>query len=182
VPHRATAPAIAAARIAWGLRREKPPLDESAKCANITGTSHLELQYMDREMHSTNYTNTVILPSPDCKSSEAAIPNKHGSIAQMQFDRVQHAPYTLTSDEVITQVVAARKDIPEDELDLFRAEYFSKGQACLRASPLVKTFGWAVHHNADARIALIDPASPEFAELTQDANIKQVNGMRNKRA
>ena len=33
-----------------------------------------------------------------------------------------------------------------------------------------------------SKIALIDPASARFAELSHDASIKQVTGMRNKRA
>ena len=100
----------------------------------------------------------------------------------MLYERIADAPYTLESDDLLSTVAALRKEIPIDEHALFRAEFFSKGQACLRASPLVKSFGWAVHHNSDAKIALIDPASARFAELSHDASIKQVTGMRNKRA
>ncbi|MDG1077492.1 MAG: DUF6157 family protein [Planktotalea sp.] len=91
-------------------------------------------------------------------------------------------PYTLESDDLLSTVAAVRKDIPEDEHTLFRAESFLRGQACLRASPLVKTFGWAIHHESAAKIALIDPTSVHFSEISSNLSIKHVTGMRNKRA
>ena len=90
--------------------------------------------------------------------------------------------YTLESDDLLSTVAAVRKDIPEDEHTLFRAESFLRGQACLRASPLVKTFGWAIHHESAAKIALIDPTSAHFSEISSNLSIKHVTGMRNKRA
>ena len=133
-------------------------------------------------MHSTNYTDTLILPAEDCRVDHATIPNKEGSVALMLYERIADAPYQLESDDLLSTVAALRKDIPEEEHAEFRAEYFSKGQACLRASPLVKSFGWAVHHDSNARIALVDPASATFEQLSKDRSIKQVQGMRNKRA
>ena len=91
-------------------------------------------------------------------------------------------PHALESDDLLSTFAAVRKDIPEDEHTLFRAEYFSKGQACMRASPLVKTFGWAIHHESAAKIALIDPTSAHFSEISNNLSIKHVTGMRNKRA
>lgn len=133
-------------------------------------------------MHSTNYTDTLILPSDDCRTDVALEPPKEGSVGKMLFDRITAAPYSLSSDDLLSTVAALRKEIPEDEHTLFRAEYFSKGQACLRASTLVKSFGWAVHHNSDAKIALVDPASERFEELLADARQTKVKGMRNSRA
>ncbi len=171
------APVNSDARLAWGFAHEKHPVDLFARCENIEGTSARE-----PAMHSTNYTDTLILPSEDCRVDVATVPEKEGSVAQMLYERIAHEPYSLQSDDLLSTVAAVRKDIPEEEHDLFRAQYFSKGQACLRASPLVKSFGWAVHHDKDARIALVDPNSARFQELSQDASIKQVTGMRNKRA
>ena len=53
----------------------------------------------------------------------------------MQYDRLSAAPYAMTSDELIIAVLATRKDIPESDWPAFQAEYFSKGQPCLRVSP-----------------------------------------------
>ena len=90
--------------------------------------------------------------------------------------------YALESDDLLSTVAAVRKGIPEDEHTLFHAEYFSKGQACMRASQLAKTFGWAIHHDRAAKIALIDPRSAHFSEISNNLSIKHVTGMRNKRA
>lgn len=132
--------------------------------------------------HSTNYINALILPAPDCPAATAGIPAKPGSIAALQYHYIRDAPYVHTSDDVISAVQAARKNIPEDEIDDFRTVYFSKGQPCMRASPLTKTLGWAIHHDANARVALVDPASGRFAELVADPAIKTYPAMRNKRA
>lgn len=78
-------------------------------------------------------------------------------------------------------VAALRKGVEEEDLASFRAAYFSKGQACLRASPLTKTHGWAVHANVDGYIALLSPDSDEFARLQQDENVKKTKGMKSKR-
>jgi Family of unknown function (DUF6157) len=63
-----------------------------------------------------------------------------------------------------------------------RAVFFSKGQACLRASPLVKQYGWGVHHDAKGRVALIAAESPEYAALSASHRLTRVPGMRSSRA
>ena len=83
----------------------------------------------------------------------------------MQYDMLVDAPYAMTSDELIVAVLATRKDIPKDEWPAFRSEYFSKGQPCLRVSPLVKTMGWA-----------------KYRDLVGDDDVRKIHGMRNKRA
>jgi hypothetical protein len=133
-------------------------------------------------MHSTNYFNTLILPSPDCRADTACVPVKPGSVGRMQYEMLNDNPIELTSDDLIVAVQCRRKDIPESEWDDFRAEYFSRGQACLRASPLVKSFGWALYHDAEGRVMLVDPASAEFARLESDPEVAKIAGMRNKRA
>jgi hypothetical protein len=133
-------------------------------------------------MHSTNYQNTLILPSPDCPATGAALPRKPGSIAAMQHERMAAAPYGLTSDELLFGIHADRQGIPADERAQERDRYFSKGQACLRASPLVKTLGWALHHDGKGRVALVDPAGAAFADLAGDPSVTKLSGMRSKRA
>lgn len=133
-------------------------------------------------MHTTNYRDTLILPSPDCGADSAVAPGKPGSIAALQHDRLAAQPYGLTSDELLFGVHADRQAIAQTDRAAAREAYFSKGQACLRASPLVKTFGWALHHDADGRVALVDPASAHFAELLDREGITKLAGMRSKRA
>jgi hypothetical protein len=134
------------------------------------------------KVHSTNYADVLITPSPDSKATLGPVVPKSGSIGAMQYDRLSAGPYAMTSDELIIAVLATRKDIPESDWPAFQAEYFSKGQPCLRVSPLVKTMGWALHHDSESRVALVDVASARFAALMADDSIRKIHGMRNKRA
>lgn len=133
-------------------------------------------------MHTTNYKNTLILPSEDCKSSGPVRPVKEGTVAFQQFEMLHTAPYHHTSDDIISTVQAKRKDIADAEYAAFRSAYFSKGQACFRASPLVKTHGWAIHHDADEKVAILDPGSHACQALLDTPDIKVTYGMRNARA
>lgn len=132
-------------------------------------------------MHSTNYSETLILPSPDCAAEAAKAPDKPGTIASMQHARLAEAPYSLTSDDLLFGIHAERNGIGETELVEARVAFFSKGQACLRASPLVKSFGWALHHDGQGRVALVDPGSVTFAALKSRDGVTKLVGMRSKR-
>lgn len=131
-------------------------------------------------MHTTGYFDTLIAPSEDC-AAVAKVPAKPESVAGLQYGMLSDA-YVLTGDELLVAVTGLRREVPRDEWDALHNELFSKGQPCLRASPLVKTHGWAVHYDAQGRIALVDPTSDRFAALSADAGIKQLRGMRSKRA
>jgi hypothetical protein len=132
-------------------------------------------------MHTTNYRDTLILPSPDCAARSATAPAKPDSVAALQHARLAANPYSLTSDDVVFGVHADRKGIAPHERGEARMAFFAKGQPCLRASPLVKTFGWALHHDGQGRVSLVDPASAQFAELNGRSEITKLHGMRSKR-
>lgn len=133
-------------------------------------------------MHTTNYFNTLIEISEDSPTRVGRVPEKPGTVAAMQYERVAAAPYKLTSDDLIFGIHADRAEIPEDERDMARSQFFSRGQACLRASPLVKTHGWGVHHDSDGRVALVAAGSNAYAALQADPAVTKVLGMRAKRA
>lgn len=111
----------------------------------------------------------------------AKLPAKVRSVAALQYEMLSDA-YAMTGDELLLAVTGVRRDVPRDEWDALHIELFSKDQPCLRVSPLVKTHGWAVHYDAQGRIAMVDPSSQRFAELSTDAGITQLGGMRSKRA
>ena len=71
---------------------------------------------------------------------------------------------------------------PETELSRLRAEYFARPRACLRASPLPKTFGWGLHYDADGWITLHAVDSPEYAQLSIEPSLTQLCAMRSSRA
>ena len=129
--------------------------------------------------HSTNYFDTLIEVSPDSGAVEARVPRKAGSVAAMQYEMVSGAPYQHTSDDVIFAVHASRKGIAPTAAA--RAAFFSRGQACFRASPLVKTHGFGVHSDAKGRIALYGVETAQYQDLKADPDVIKVAGMRSKR-
>ena len=134
------------------------------------------------KVHTTNYFDSFIHVSADCGAAAGTVPPKPDSVAGLQYRLIHDAPHTMTSDDLLVAVTAARRDVPADEQDALRAEIFSKGQPCLRASPLVKTYGWGVHHDAQGRIALVGRETAEYAAHAGDPALAQVPGMRSRRA
>lgn len=133
-------------------------------------------------MHTTNYRETFITVSPDTKAEVGTVPAKEGSIAQLQHGLLAATPYALTSDDLLFEVHALRNGVAEADRAEARTVFFSKPQACLRASPLVKQFGWGLHHDAEGRVALIGMESDDYRALGQRADVKSVPGIRSKRA
>lgn len=135
---------------------------------------------LEQDMHSTNYTNTLICPADDCEVV-AKIPEKPGSVAALQYRLLIDNAYALTSDDVLCAVAAKRKGLDCTDMDQFRAAFFSKGQPCFRASPLTKTHGWAVHSDENGYVALLSPVEPRFTELCRNTQVLKVKALRNKR-
>ncbi len=133
------------------------------------------------KQHSTNYYNTLITVAEDCKTKEAiAPPAKEGklTVANLQYDMLMENSGDMTSDDLIFNVHAIRKDFIEQELETERANFYSKGQACLRTSPLAKTYGWAIYHDAEGKIKLLDPNTDEYRRLMEDDGINKVPAMK----
>lgn len=126
-------------------------------------------------MHSTNYTNTLITPAPDSDLAQARLPAKEGSIADLQFRLLTAQPYQLTSDDLLFKVAKLRKTASD------REAFFARPQACLRASPLAKSHGFALHHDSQSRLALVPVESDGFAALMADGSVAKTPAMRSKR-
>ncbi|NIJ22322.1 hypothetical protein FHS95_004037 [Sphingomonas naasensis] len=125
-------------------------------------------------MHSTNYRDTLITVSADCPVPGGTIPEKPGTIATVQHGLLA-TPYAMTSDDLLYATHRARGGGKR------REEFFATPQACLRASPLVKQFGWGIHHDGEGRIALLDSQGADYRRLLDDASVKKTPGMRSKR-
>jgi hypothetical protein len=135
-------------------------------------------------MHTTNYFNTFIEIAEDCPTSLAEIPAQKGdkkTVANLQFEMVIENPYRYTSDDVLFQVFAEKNNIESFAMDMERDLFFSKGQPCMRASPLTKRYGWGVHANEEGRIAIYGADSEEYKRFSKDDNLKHVKAMRSKR-
>lgn len=134
--------------------------------------------------HTTNYENTFITIADDCPTKEGEIPPQKAespTVATLQFDLILKNPYKYTSDDVIFQVFAERNGISKSDLKKAREEFFSKGQPCLRASPLTKRYGWGVHADKDGKIALYASGTKEYDKLMKDKTLKVVKAMKSAR-
>lgn len=100
-------------------------------------------------IHSTNYYNTFIRIAPDSKAKSAEVPplKEPRSAARRAYDMLADSPYQYTSDDVLYEVSARPRGIS-------REAFFSKGQACFRASPLTKRYGFGLHYDAAGRMAV----------------------------
>lgn len=127
-------------------------------------------------MTTTNYFNTFIAAAEDCPVKAAEIPpaKETRSVAQLQYEMLQAAPYTYTSDDVLYETNGRRRGIS-------REDFFAKGQPCFRSSPLTKRYGWGVHSDDNGKIALYSMGSADYDRYSKDESIKQVRAMRSKR-
>lgn len=135
------------------------------------------------KVHTTNYFNGFIEIAEDSPAKVGEVPPVKGtpSVANLQFDMVYDHPYEYTSDDVLFAVFAQRNNISKADWPQARAEFFSKGQPCFRASPLTKRYGWGVHSDAEGRIALYAAGSEEYAQFSQDGGLEVVKAMRSVR-
>ncbi|WP_341904065.1 DUF6157 family protein [Fluviicola taffensis] len=136
------------------------------------------------KVHTTNYADTFIAIADDCPFGNCQVPPMKGdtkTVANRQFEMLSENPYKYTSDEVLFQVFAARKDLVESEYEEARVQFFSKGQACFRASPLTKRYGWGVHFDKQGKMALYSSESAEYKRFIEDESLKIVKAMKSSR-
>lgn len=136
------------------------------------------------KVHTTNYENTFIEVAEDCPVTSGEIPKQKGdakTIANIEFEMISQNPYKYSSDDVLFQVFADKNDLTKSEYNEAREKFFSKGQACLRASPLTKRYGWGIHNNENGKIALFGMETEEYQKLSKDKNLKIVKAMRSSR-
>jgi len=134
--------------------------------------------------HTTNYFNTFIEIAEDCPLSQAQLPPVHDeklSAAALQFRLIRENPYHFSSDDILFKAYAYKHDLSPSEMESARETFFSKGQACLRASALAKRYGWGFHFNEAGKVAIYSVESPEYAQFKNDPAVKSLRAMRNKR-
>lgn len=136
------------------------------------------------KIHTTNYFDTLIEIAEDCPERRGIVPPIKAdkpTIANYQFDMIANHPYHYTSDEVLFLTHAERNNIPAEDWEKERSIFFSKGQACLRASPLAKRYGWGIISNDEGKIALISADDEEYIKMVADEQVKKVKAMKSKR-
>jgi hypothetical protein len=134
------------------------------------------------------YANTFIQVAEDCRATTGEVPPERGkgpSVAGVQHAMLAAEPGRWTQEDVLIASapgVRGRTDLDPEELERLKAEYFAEPRACLRASPLGKTYGWGLHYDAEGRITLHAVGSESYARLAADPTLTQLRAMRSKRA
>ena len=133
--------------------------------------------------HTTNYFDTFIEAAEDTKARRGTPPpaKDKKTVAEMQYSLIFKNPYKYTSDDVLFQVFADRNDLTKAEYAQGREQFFSKGQPCLRTSPLTKTYGFGIHSDHEGRIALFGMETEEYQKFLTDAEIKKVKALKSAR-
>jgi hypothetical protein len=135
-----------------------------------------------------HYHRTLIAVADDCPVDRAAAPPARGdkpTVAGLQYAMLAGRPHALTQEDVLFESWRARQALPAGaDLAALRQAFFAKPQACLRASPLAKQYGWGLLFDADGRVALLAMESPEYRRLVGggDPTLKVVKAMRASRA
>lgn len=117
---------------------------------------------------SVDYFDTFITVAPDSTAAAGTVPPLRAgapTVASATHELIAREPYGTRSSDVIFTVWADRREIPPAERERAWAEFYSKGQACLRASDLAKRYGWGIHADARGRLALYGVETPEYAAL-----------------
>jgi hypothetical protein len=136
------------------------------------------------KVHTTNYQNTFIEVAEDCPAMSGDIPPSKAenmTIADIQFLILSKHPYKYTSDDVLFQVYAKRNELAKSEYKAAREQFFSKGQPCLRCSPLTKRYGWGIHCDAEGKVALYGRETKEYEQFLKRGDLKVVKAMRSKK-
>lgn len=132
-------------------------------------------------MNTTNYKNTLITVAIDYTAPVAKTNIRAGTIGALQLEILLANPYQMTSDDLLFEVFALRNKLSDSERAAAREKFFTKPQSCLRASPLVKSMGYGVHHDDDEKIAAFPIESEEYKALLKNPEVKKTAGMRSKR-
>ncbi|MDR0455920.1 MAG: DUF6157 family protein [Treponema sp.] len=135
------------------------------------------------KIFTTNYQNSFMEIAEDCPAEKGEIPpvKKAGkTIACIQYDMLHNNPYKYTSDEILFQCYTIKQEIQKNDLAKSREQFFSKGQACFRASPLTKLYGWGIHYDNDGKMALYGCETKEYKTLVKDKKIKLLKAVRSK--
>lgn len=133
--------------------------------------------------------NTFVLVAPDCPVKAAVIPvakRAAASVAVIQYECLTSQPYKLTLEELVFEVHVRRSGLSRAEAKSLAAEIrtklFAKPQACMRASPLPKRYGWGVHYDEHGRLALYPMESTEYRRFAEGQvhGVKVVAALRSK--
>lgn len=136
-----------------------------------------------------NYVSTFIAVAADTKAEAGTVPlAREGkkTVAQLEYELIAAKPYQLTQEEVQFAVHVQRVGLSPHEVKAKRtalwSEFFSKSMACMRASPLPKSYGWGLHFDAEGKAALVGVETQEYKRLVKEPSLKHTAAMKSKRS
>lgn len=132
-------------------------------------------------LHTTNYFSTLIEVAEDCKLAAGTPPPESlekPTIALLQFQKLAGASYEHTSDALLFTIWAERNNVTAVEKEAARETFFSKGQPCMRASPLPKNWGWGIHFDGDGKMAMLGRETETYRRLQENETVVKVKAMR----
>lgn len=123
-----------------------------------------------------NYFDTLIAVADDCPVDHAVVPEARGgkpTVAVLQYDMLAGDPGRLTQPDILFRSWLARQvrpEVPPAEEEALRTAFFARSQACLRASPLPKKYGWGLLFDHAGRITLCPMESGPYARILDGAD------------
>jgi hypothetical protein len=129
--------------------------------------------------------NTFITIAEDSPATMGTVPPQKGeerTIARLHYDLLSEHPYEFDLDSFNFEVYCLKNHIEPEHRDAHRAEFFSKGHPCMRASPLTKTYGFGAHYNGNGKIAIYPVDSVAYGKFLNDPEIRVEKAMRTRRA
>jgi hypothetical protein len=134
--------------------------------------------------HTTNYFDTFIAIADDCPVKKGEVPPARGekkTIANIQFDLISENPYRFTSDDILLHIFIGHNDVDSGQLERIKEQFFSKGHACLRSSPLTKRYGWGLHFDENGKLALYGSETDEYRDYIRNPQLKVLKAMKSKK-
>lgn len=134
-----------------------------------------------------SYKNTFIKVSEDCPVTSSEIPKEKGGKKPahlIQYELLTTKPYTFDHERLIFEVYLQHKEltgISTDEKEALWQQMFSKGHPCMRASALVKRYGFGAHYNEEGKIAIYPVESSAYKEFMENTSVQKQPGMKSKR-
>lgn len=135
-----------------------------------------------------NYYQTLIAVADDSPVDHSLVPLERGgkkTVAVLQYEMLADNPYVHTQEDVLFDTWLKRQNPPQKskaEIARLREEFFSKPQACLRSSPLPKTYGWGLIFDKEGKVGLCPVESEEYLELVKGDKVKILKALRSSRA
>lgn len=122
-----------------------------------------------------HYYDTLIAVADDCPVDHAVVPAPRGgkpTVAVLQYDMLAENPGRLAQPDILFRSWLARQEHPDvqpAEEEALRTAFFAKPQACLRASPLPKKYGWGLLFDHEGRVTLCPMESERYVRILDGA-------------